>query len=123
MKNFGYLFALLAIVTFSCSDVSDPIQTCDVDNVLTDLPWLADLLEEQESHQIGQAYSYLSSGKYKSKRVFILSNCCPYCLSLPNPVYDCAGNMLGRLYADDIEPDKVKDQEIIWRSSDNSCSI
>ena len=129
VRNFIYLFALLAIVTFSCSDDSDPIQSCDVNNVLTDLPWLVDLIEEEEKIFVGQSYSIIYSGMYRSgvmskpQRVFVITNCCPNCSMLPPPVYDCAGNMLGRLYADDIEPEKVMEWEIIWKSSDNSCNL
>lgn len=121
MKNLVYLFALL--FCFSCSEVSEPMEACATDNVLTDLPWLIDLIENEENGFIGKNYSYISTGIYKSKRIFILSNCCPNCLMLPPPVYDCSGNMLGRVGDDDFESDKIKDEEVIWKSSENSCTV
>lgn len=114
------LFVLLAVIVFSCSDDQDP--SCNVDNVVTDLPWLADLLSEEENHFIGQSYSILYTGTYKSKTVFLIGNCCPNCLMLPPSVYDCKGKVLGSL-GDGIEWEDIKDQKVIWKSSNNSCNI
>lgn len=120
MKKATYLFLILAIGFSACSDDSEPLQACKTDNVLVDLPWLAELIEEQEQSFIGQNYSFISTGKYKLKTVFILQNCCPNCNSV-SPVYDCSGEKLGFLGSNDIEIDKVQKYEVIWKSSENSC--
>ncbi len=118
MKNLIYLFVFLGLVT-SCSDDPDP--SCNVENVVTDLPWLADLLAEEENHFIGQTYSILYTGAYKSKTVFVIGNCCPNCSMAPPAVYDCTGRVLGYMGTDGIEWEDLKDSRIIWRSSNNQC--
>lgn len=128
MKNPIYLFAFLGLLAFSCSDDPDPIKACDVDNVL-DMPWMAELIEVEEQHEIGQSYSYLMTGKYKSaamsapQPVFFFMNCCPNCLMVPPVVYDCGGGELGRMGSEGILLEEIKDQEVIWKSSKNSCTI
>lgn len=123
MKKAAFLILILAIGFSSCSeDEVEPLQTCDTQNVLVDLPWLAELIEEQEQSFVGQNYSYISTGKLNKRRVFILQNCCPFCNSVYS-VQDCAGNTLGYLGSGGIEADKISDLEVIWKSSGNVCIL
>ena len=126
MKSYIYLLAFLGLLAFSCSDDQDP--SCDVESAI-DMTWLAELIEEEEKHLIGQDYSFLYTGIYKQsamksqRRVFIFGNCCPGCLMTPPAVYDCSGEVLGKLGTDGIEWEEITDSEVIWKSSNNSCSI
>ena len=126
MKNFIYLFAFLALLAFSCSDDVDP--SCGVEDAI-DMPWLAKLIEEEEKHFTGQNYSFLYTGIYRpstmigQRRVFMFGNCCPGCLMSPPTIYDCSGETLGQLGTDGIEWEEITDSEVIWKSSNNSCSI
>lgn len=121
MKNYIYIFALLICFSFSCSEDSDPIQTCNVDNVLNQ-PWLQELIAETEQFEIGREYTFISMGTYNSQTVFMLKNCCPFCNSVV-PVYDCSGNTLGTIGSEGISADEITDSEVIWKSSNNSCNI
>lgn len=123
MKNTLFFFLIIIFLFSACSDDSEPLQACKTENVLEDLPWLNDVIEEQEQSFIGRNYSFISTGQYKLKTVFILQNCCPNCSSLPPSVYDCSGNILGYLGSEGIEFDKVKNYEVIWKSSENSCGF
>lgn len=123
MKKAAFLFLIFAIGFSSCSeDEVEPLQACDTQNVLVDLPWLAELIEEQEQFAISRDFSYVSTGLYNQSRVFILQNCCPLCLS-SYPVYDCSGAVLGVIGSEGIEFEKIENYEVIWKSSKNSCSF
>jgi hypothetical protein len=126
MKKLIYLTVILGLITFSCSDDRDP--SCEGTNALN-LPWLTNLIEQEEQYEIGRQYSYLNTGIYMSssmnppKRIFFFGNCCPNCSMVPPMAYDCDGNELGRVGSEGIHLDKIKDLEVIWRSSDNDCNI
>lgn len=123
MKKAVYLFLILAIAFSSCSkDEVEPLQACDTQNVLVDLPWLAELIEEQEQFIIGQNFSFIGTGKLNQKRVFILQNCCPFCNTVA-PVYDCNGEELGFLGSNDINFEDIENYEVIWKSSKNECAF
>jgi hypothetical protein len=121
MKKLIYLSAFLGMLTFSCSDDSDPIRACNVDNVL-DMPWMQELIAETEEFEVGRDYTYITMGIYDSQTVFVLNNCCPLCNSII-PVYDCSGSTLGTVGSEGISADEISDMEVIWKSSNNSCSI
>ncbi|WP_157373450.1 hypothetical protein [Algoriphagus terrigena] len=123
MKNFFCSVVFLGMATFSCSDDpgADPVVGCDVDNIF-ELPWIAERIEDLENSKIGREFSYLHSGQYGSQTVFIFGSCCHYCSMASPSVYDCNGNELGRLAGDGIEWD-IKDSQLIWKSSENSCNI
>ncbi|MBN7813168.1 hypothetical protein J0A68_19590 [Algoriphagus sp. H41] len=116
MKRF-FLFSFLAAVVFSCQDDLKPEAGCDVDNVF-EIPWLAEQIEGLEKSEIGKRYSYLLSGQYGAKTVFIFNSCCPYCSMTPPMVYDCAGNELGR--SDSVGED-IQNLKVIWEASEYSC--
>ncbi|GAA0881336.1 hypothetical protein GCM10009119_43060 [Algoriphagus jejuensis] len=117
MKNFGYLIVLLTLVTFSCSDDSDPIQACNVDNVL-DLPWLQ---EKIEMYQVGD--HTITMGTYDSQTVFVATTCCALCNMTAPPVFDCSGNLIGKIGYDGIMLEEIADKEIVWKSEDKSCGM
>lgn len=126
MKSRLYFLAFLGCLAFSCSDDPDP--ACSGDNALA-MPWLTDLIEVEEQHEIGQSYSYLMTGMYKSaamsvpQPIFFFMNCCPACLMAPPVIYDCGGNELGRMVSEGILWEEIQDKEVIWRSSNNCCNL
>lgn len=121
MKNYIYLIFFLVCFSFSCSDDTDPIRACNVENVL-DLSWLQELIAQTEKFEIGRDYTFISMGIYDSQTVFLLNNCCPLCNSIV-PVYDCSGNTLGTIGSEGISADEITDLKVIWKSSNNSCNI
>lgn len=126
MGKLIYLSVFLGFFAVSCSDDPDP--SCEGANAL-DLPWLTNLIEQEELHEIGQQYSYLNKGIYmpgnmnSPQRIFFFGNCCPFCSMMPPMVYDCNGNELGRIGEAGIFWERIKDLEVIWKSSDNTCNI
>ena len=122
MNKLIYLFAFLGLLAFSCSDDTDPVKACNVDNVL-DMPWMQELIAETEEFEIGRDYAYITMGTYDSQTVFVPQNCCPNCNMSPPLVYDCSGEVLGQLRTDGIEWEEITDSEVIWKSSNNSCNI
>ncbi|MBN7813167.1 hypothetical protein J0A68_19585 [Algoriphagus sp. H41] len=121
MKKLLYVFAFLGLLTFSCSDDSDPIRACGMDNVL-EMPWIQQQIAETESTELGRDYWYISTGTYHSQTVFLLQNCCPMCNTIV-PIFDCGGNTLGTLGSSGISLDDISDRKVIWKSSNNSCNI
>lgn len=123
MKRTAILLLAFAMSFSACSeDEVAPLQACDTQNVLMDLPWLAELIEEQEQSFVGQNYSFIATGKFNQRRVFILQNCCPNCASI-FPIYTCEGDVLGTLGSGGIEFDSIDNYEVIWKSSENSCAF
>jgi len=123
MKRATYLFLFFAIVFSSCSkEEMEPIQACGTDNALVDLPWLAELVEEQLNSEIGKKYSYISKGIYQGQTIFSVQNCCPFCNSIYF-AYDCNGNNLGFLGLGGIENDEITNWEVIWKSTENVCNF
>lgn len=122
MKNYIYLFALLVCLSFSCSEDPKPIEACATDNVLEDLPWLVEKIEEFEQSTFGQEYSYISKGTYQSQAVFIFQNCCPFCNTVFT-VYDCSGNFMDTLGSGGISPSEITGMAVIWKSADSSCGV
>jgi hypothetical protein len=123
MKKAAFLILILAIGFSSCSeDEVEPLQSCDTQNVLVDLPWLAELIEEQEQYFIGQNYSYITTGKIKDRRVFVLQNCCPFFASI-FPVFNCSGEVLGSIGEEGFEFEDIENYEVIWKSSENGCNF
>lgn len=122
MRYSLYLFAFLICLNFSCSEDSEPIEACATDNVLEDLPWLVERIEELEKSDFGQEYSFISKGTYQSQTVFIFQNCCPNCNSVFT-VQDCSGNSLGTFGTGGIQTSEVTDMTVIWKSSKNSCNF
>lgn len=118
------LICLFFAITFSsCSkEEVEPIQACDTQNVLVDLPWLAELIEEQEQFEISQSYSFISTGEINGRSIFVLQNCCPFCNTI-SPVYDCSGQPIGLLNSSDIKFEDIENYEVIWKSSKNECSF
>lgn len=122
MKKALLLFLMLSLVISSCSkDELDPIQDCNTENVLQDLPWLVELIEAQEQSEIGKKYSYISKGIYQGQTVFSVQNCCPFCNSI-YLIINCEGETLGFLGSEGIDPSSITDWEVIWRSSENTCA-
>ena len=62
MKRLSIFLVFVSLIAISCSEDLDP--QCGVSNVASDLPWLAELIEVEESSEIGQIYSYLERGTY-----------------------------------------------------------
>lgn len=122
MKKIPLLLIFSCLLAFSCSDEDVSIQSCNVDNVLTDLPWLHQKIEESEQSDFSREYNFITIGTLDSKTVFMLRNCCPFCLSTV-PVYDCNGNVLGAIGMDDLSGEEITDERVIWKSSGNSCNI
>jgi hypothetical protein len=123
MQRAFLLFLMVSLVISSCSkDELDPIQACATDNVLQDLPWLAELIEGLEQSEIGSKYSYISQAVYEGQTVFVLQNCCPFCNSIYT-VTDCAGNDLGFIGSGGIDPSTITSSEVIWKSSENTCAF
>lgn len=124
MKRLSILLVFVSLIAISCSEDLDP--QCGVGNVVSDLPWLVELIEVEESSEIGQIYSYLERGTYttmsKSQTVFVFGNCCPSCAMLPPLIYDCSSQELGRV-GESIQWEDIKDMEVVWKSSRNTCPI
>lgn len=124
MNRATILFLVFAMSLSACSeDEVAPLQSCNTQNVLVDLPWLAELIEEQEQSFIGQNYAFITTGKINKRRVFFLQNCCPNCSSAPPDLLDCSGNVLGVLGTKGFELDDIENYEVIWKSSENSCAF
>lgn len=122
MKKIPLLLIFSCLLAFSCSDEDVSIQSCNVDNVLTDLPWLHQKIEESEQSDFSREYNFITIGTLDSKSVFVFQNCCPFCNSV-YVVYDCRGNTLGIIGSDGLTMEAIADKRVIWKSSDNSCNI
>lgn len=120
MKKAPLLLLFFLIILASCSEDPQPLQACNTDNVLVDLPWLAELVTELNKSDFGRKYSYISTGIYMGQTIFSLQNCCPFCNSV-TPIYDCSGNNLGFLGSQGIESDEITNWKVIWKSTESTC--
>ena len=128
MKNI--LLSGLAIIScaFTCEDrkecAFDHDRACNVQNPVTELAWLSDRIEEI-NQSAGSEHFYVQSAQYLTQDVFIIENCCPDCLTLPPPVYNCEGTLLGRVGTgkDDINPSLLKNETIVWKPDNFTCNV
>ena len=110
----SFILVALAIAVFSCQPQEKP-QICNVDDPLTELVWLKDLLATADASDLS-IYSYLIQGSFQEEPVFIPGNCCPFCNWMP-VVLDCQGNPIPQATLFE-----VVDQKVIWRAEGSVCA-
>lgn len=121
MKKIAILLTLItALFAYSCENVKTlcPGEVSDdsVDSLI------AELEAEQSNNTVTRDFTYLAEANHNGNTVFILANCCPYCLSL-FPVYDCSGQEIGHIGDDTFNPNLLNSAKIVWRSENNQCSL
>ncbi|MDO5968438.1 hypothetical protein Q4Q35_01325 [Flavivirga aquimarina] len=124
MKN-TLLFTTLFFISFlSCKNDDDNFNnTCNVLNPVEDLSWLKEQIAELETeNSTFLKFMYFSQTKYDEQTVYVLRNCCPYC-NTAILVYNCEGIHIGTIGNDDndITPDILKNEIIIWEASNFEC--
>ena len=107
------------IVVFSCKKEILIDNTCGVQNPVKDLEWMRDDIKliEQLSPDISQ-YITISIAKYNGESVFFSMYCDPT-FETVYPVRNCSGITIG--YWGEINPDDLKDQQVIWKSKYCVC--
>jgi hypothetical protein len=113
MKSASLILILLLVSLISCKE--DKVnKNCNVDDPVNELRWLKAMTEELNSSTFSK-YNYILQGDYNGGTVFIVTNCCPMCNSIP-VVYDCDGDRL-----DDASTAEIKNTKRVWLSKDNEC--
>lgn len=112
MRKPLYLFVVILLLSFSCSDDE---QTCGVDDPLTDLAWLKAKIDEAEDN--GWKNVTIYQGRYRFQTVFVYDICCTTCLTRI-PVYNCEGEELFTLYT---EEKTLSDVKVLWQSENYVC--
>lgn len=113
MKTY-LMFFVLMIAIVSCQD-DDGAKACDVDNPVTDLPWLKDKVTELENSELSRKYFYVVQADYEGQTVFYVNSCCPMCLIVIQ-YYNCSGEII-----ESVDPDKVRNSTTIWTAEANEC--
>ncbi|WP_139189590.1 MULTISPECIES: hypothetical protein [Rhodonellum] len=116
------LLLVMGLVLLSCRNEEEkPISACGVSNPASELPWLATKLAEMESGSLRELF-YVAQTELNGQTLFIFGNCCAVCNSII-PVYNCEGEVLGLLGAQDgiYGFELLSDSRII--SKYNSCQI
>ena len=121
MKNFTKILLLILLLTsaFSCKDDDDcctPL-LCGVENPAENLPWLKSMIEYWKVNSTIYSYMYVLEGKYLGQTVFIASNCCPFCSSIPL-IYNCEGDSID--YKNLVN---ITEQKVIWKPLDSLCNF
>src|SRR5690606_41934614 len=96
-KNLSLTILLFALGTFlACNKPGDetpePVdESCGVDNLITDIPWLKNLINNNSSYTIHE-YTFIYSYKYKGKQIIHLWNSASS--TSPRIVFKCDGTEL-----------------------------
>ncbi|MFL0685735.1 MAG: hypothetical protein ACJLTB_21445 [Algoriphagus aquaeductus] len=114
MKKYLFLLVCSALL-FSCNDEEGPA-VCGVENPVEDLVWLKEAVEFSQSNGLA-GFAYLIQGTYKGKTVFIMENCCPFCLIL-SVVQDCRGVVIP-----DASVNDVTNKKVIWKPANSGCNF
>jgi hypothetical protein len=97
----------------ACSgDDHNPVNTCDVINPVTQLPWLKASIESYQKYN-GTIDITVEQGVYQFKTVFIIIPCCPACYLVPPPVHTCEGTAIENLSPGDPA---ITDRKVIWKT-------
>ena len=116
------IFLALFLCAGACIDCEDQQNfACNVEDPATNLPWLAEKIEELEASSTGN-FEYVTKGRYGALTIFIMKNCCPNCLSI-YLVYNCNGEEIGYLGDGSIDPDAVTNEEVVWKHEDSPCNV
>ena len=118
MKIFSDVLIATIFCLSACCDHENVIPVCDVSEPTTQLPWLRERIESIQASSI-RKYMYVVQAEYEGKAVFFISNCCPFCLSMPPTVYDCEGNELFQL----SDARQVTNAKVIWKPIDFPCQV
>lgn len=104
---------------FSCEKNPLANNTCDVKNPLKDLDWMKrDIAFIEQLSPDESQYITITMATYNGETVFFSI----YCDPLVNSVFtvrDCSGKTIG--YWGEIPQEELKDQQVIWRSSNCIC--
>ena len=117
-----FLVAILATTLWSCNnEFTTPLDCIDSSQV-ENTSWFKEYIAQFEERNDG--YWYLQVGSYNFQTVYLPGNCCPYCSTVP-AVLNCQGEQIGVLGTRDgqIDPDEIKDVQVIWRSPDFKCQL
>ncbi len=108
----------LMIGSISCVSDDMPV-ACEV-SAAEDLPWLAEKIRQIDdaASDFDRQYAYVNLGWYKSQRVVIFRNCCPFCNYIPQ-AYTCDGALLSDIeWTGDNAP---TGEELWWAHEDSTC--
>ncbi|MDR3062170.1 MAG: hypothetical protein LBU57_08675 [Dysgonamonadaceae bacterium] len=116
------VLALLLAGTVSCgNDDSNPkIKVCNVENPLTDLPWLKKFIDEsKQGHQVSRMKIYQSS--YDDGKIGFLIDICEGCPDAGLLLTNCEGEnlcVLGGLAGDLCTDFKIdfENKKLIWKN-------
>ena len=109
------------LMIFSCKKSFLEDNSCNVSNPLTELAWLKNIIENLEKSEPSIAnYTTISMAKYNGETVFTESTCNPSVI-LRCTLMNCTGELLGYYYGD-INPEKVTDKKVIWKSENSNCT-
>lgn len=109
------IFISLLFFTILSCDNEETI--CGVTNPIEDLPWLKSMTQDIEASDFGQ-YTYIQQAHYFGQTVFIVNNCCPFCLSIV-PVYNCEGELICNV--GECVDKLLTHEKYIWAPANSSC--
>jgi hypothetical protein len=109
------------MLVLSCEKDSLINNTCNVKNPVKDLEWMRNDIKfiEQLSPEESQ-YITITMAKYNGETVFFSIYCDPT-IEAVFPVRNCSGVTIG--YWGEINPDDLKDQQVIWKSKNCVCIV
>lgn len=125
MKILRTVFYLSAFSTvIACEKPVSPDQCIGTEETATS-DWFQTLIAEHGgTNDYLRSTAYITTAEYKNKRILITKNCCANCFWVVS-VYSCTGERLGLLSSvgDNIHPDDIKNEEIIWKPENSICSF
>jgi hypothetical protein len=120
------ILGILLLGVFSCEykDLSEGTSsnTCNVADPATELAWLSAEIEglDQDTNSL-RKYFYAWEGAYNNESVFVISDCCPMCNTVPSAVRNCNGDELFRM--NDTKALRIIGKKIIWKPADYACTF
>ncbi len=126
MRKYVLSLILLFLSFYACQDneLNSEVNTCSgFDDPIKEISWLKQIAANIEMDtSFTKRYLSISQASFNSRTVFFLRNCCPNCVTEPEPIYSCEQQVLGRLGVEIMYND-LKDQEIIYRPDNFECGL
>ena len=116
MRSLLYLTLCLASLIVAGCEHDSTSTSCSVKDPVTQLPWLANMIEDIETSQDDVN---IYQAEYNSKTIFLFFTCCLTCNTMI-PIYDCSGKKI--LEISGTHPDEIKNQHLIWKLPTSACN-
>ena len=124
MKKLSFCLLILSLIALSSCNDDGLLLNCGENITAENTDWFNELAASLDTDVPGMAGTwYIQSARYETQTVFIPHSCCP-AFSYIAQVYNCQGEIIGTLGTSggNINPNDLRDIEVVWRASNFVCT-